>query len=215
MGSQAQCAPTRHRPGDVGRAAIIAAATRTKARKEARWTTRNQKARAVSAQYPDNGICWTSIRLSSTTTTTAECPRRLCMGWNWTALLNKGEWNLKNSKRIRGFPGGSAVKNPYANTGASGSIPGSRRSPGEGNGNPLQYSCLGNPMERGAWLPTIHGVAKSQTQLNDWTTTTKTIREGDRKKPVLLSTVWREEEGKPLCFPPQAGQQYKSLEECV
>ena len=80
MGSQAQCAPTRHRPGDVGRAAIIAAATRTKARKEARWTTRNQKARAVSAQYPDNGICWTSIRLSSTTTTTAECPRRLCMG---------------------------------------------------------------------------------------------------------------------------------------
>ena len=64
-----------------------------------RWTTRNQKARAVSAQYPDNGICWTSVRLSSTTTTTAGCPRRLCMGWNWIALPNKGEWNFKNSKR--------------------------------------------------------------------------------------------------------------------
>ena len=47
------------------------------------------------------------------------------------------------------------------------SIPRSGRSPGEGNGNPLQFSCLGNPADRGAWQATIHGVAKSQTRLND------------------------------------------------
>ena len=56
-----------------------------------------------------------------------------------------------------GLPGGSVVKNPPANagdTGDSGLIPGSGRSPGEGNGNTLQYSCLGNPMDRGAWKAT-------------------------------------------------------------
>ena len=52
------------------------------------------------------------------------------------------------------------VKNLLANAGDMGSIPGSRRSPGEGNGNPLQYSCLGNPMDRGAWWATVHGVTK-------------------------------------------------------
>ena len=52
------------------------------------------------------------------------------------------------------------VKNPPANAGDMGSIPGLGRSPGEGNGNPLQYSCLGNPMDRGAWWTTVHGVAE-------------------------------------------------------
>ena len=52
------------------------------------------------------------------------------------------------------------VKNPPANAGDLGSIPGSGRSPGEGNGNPLHYSCLGNPMDRGAWQATVHGVTK-------------------------------------------------------
>ena len=51
-------------------------------------------------------------------------------------------------------------KNPPANAEDKGSIPGSRRSPGEGNGNPLQYSCLGNPIDRGAWQATVHGVTK-------------------------------------------------------
>ena len=59
-----------------------------------------------------------------------------------------------------GFPGGSVVKNPPANAGDVGLIPGSGRSPGEGNGNPLQYSCLGNPMDREAWWATVHGVTK-------------------------------------------------------
>ena len=52
------------------------------------------------------------------------------------------------------------IKNPPANAGDPGSIPGSGRSPGEGNGNPLRYSCLENPMDRGAWWAIVHGVAK-------------------------------------------------------
>jgi len=65
------------------------------------------------------------------------------------------------------FPSGSAVKNLPANAGDAGSILGSGRSPREENGNPLQYSCLGNPMDRGAWKATDHGVTKSQTQLGN------------------------------------------------
>ena len=63
-----------------------------------------------------------------------------------------------------GFPGGSVVKNPPASSGDTGntcSIPGSGRSPGEGHGNPLQYSCLENSVDRWAWLVTVHGVTKS------------------------------------------------------
>ena len=59
-----------------------------------------------------------------------------------------------------GFPAGSEVKNLPVNTGVTGSIPGSRRLPGEGNGNPIQYACLGDPMDRGAFQATVHGVAK-------------------------------------------------------
>ena len=66
-----------------------------------------------------------------------------------------------------GFPGGSVVKNLPTNVGDVGLIPGSGRSPGERNVNPLQYPCLGNPMNKGAWWATIHGVAKSQTGLRD------------------------------------------------
>ena len=62
-----------------------------------------------------------------------------------------------------GFPGGSAVKNPPASAGEAGSIPGLGRSPGGGIGNPLQYSCLGNPLDRGAWQAMVHGIVKSQT----------------------------------------------------
>ena len=64
---------------------------------------------------------------------------------------------------IFGFPGDSAVKNLPANAGDVGLIPGLGRSPGEGNGNPLQYSCLGNLMDRGSWQAIVHGVAKSWT----------------------------------------------------
>ena len=62
-----------------------------------------------------------------------------------------------------GFPGGSEVKAPACNAGHLGLIPGLGRSPGKVNDNTLQYSCLGNPMDRGSWWATVHGVAKSWT----------------------------------------------------
>ena len=71
------------------------------------------------------------------------------------------------------FPGGSEVKASASNVGDLGSIPGWGRSPGEGNGNPLQYSCLENPMDREAWQATVHGVAKSWTRLSNFTSLTK------------------------------------------
>ena len=67
-----------------------------------------------------------------------------------------------------GFPAGSVVKNLPANAGDVGSIPGSGRSSGGGNGNLLQYSCLGNSMGRGAWQAAVHGVTKGGTGLSDW-----------------------------------------------
>ena len=72
---------------------------------------------------------------------------------------------------VQGFPGGSEVKASACNAGYLGSIPGSGRSPGEGNGNPLQYSSLENPMDGGACWATVHGVKKSRTQLSDFTFT--------------------------------------------
>ena len=69
------------------------------------------------------------------------------------------------------FSGGSDGKASACNVGDPGSTPGSGRPPGEGNGNPLQSSCLGNPMDAGAWWPTVHGVAKSWTRLSDFTFT--------------------------------------------
>ena len=74
-----------------------------------------------------------------------------------------------NSRKIiiLGFPGGSDGKESTSNVGDMGSIPGSERSSGEGNGNLLQYSWLENPMDRGAWWATVHAVPKSQTLLSD------------------------------------------------
>ena len=68
-----------------------------------------------------------------------------------------------------GFPGGSEVKASACSAGDLGSIPASGRFPWEGNGNPLQYSCLENPMDGGAWWATVHRVSKSRTPLSDFT----------------------------------------------
>ena len=68
-----------------------------------------------------------------------------------------------------GFPGGSEVKVSACNAGDLVSIPGLGISPGEGNGNALQYSCLENPMDGGAWWSTVHGVVESQTRLSNFT----------------------------------------------
>ena len=66
------------------------------------------------------------------------------------------------------FPGGSDCEESTCNAGDANLIPGWGRSPGEGNGNPLQYSCLENSIDRGAWWATVHGVTKRWTQLNDF-----------------------------------------------
>ena len=89
-------------------------------------------------------------------------------GLDWFLLYNKNlaglcPWVLE----VRGFPGGSVVKNPPTNErdlGDMGSVPGLGRYPGEGNGDPLQYPCLGSPMERGAWWATIHGLQSDMTE---------------------------------------------------
>ena len=91
------------------------------------------------------------VRTTLTNGKDASCkvPGFLMLSWSKTAIL-----------ATKGFHGGSMVKNPPAKAGDVGSIPRSRRSPGEGNGNPLQYSHLGKPMDRGAWWATVHGVTK-------------------------------------------------------
>ena len=103
------------------------------------------------------------------------------------------------------FPGGSVVKNPVPHVGDpgdAGSIPGSGRSPGEGNGNPLQYSCLGNPKGRGAWRAIVHRVAK------EWDTTellrrkTRGPRQGrGREDPRTQDNFGTISESKPHCTP--------------
>ena len=70
---------------------------------------------------------------------------------------------------LRGFPGGSGDKASACNTGNPASIPRSGRSTGEGNGNPLRYSCLENSSDGGAWWATVHAITKSRTRLNDFT----------------------------------------------
>ena len=80
--------------------------------------------------------------------------------------LGAGELHLPTTED---FPGGSEVKASACNVGDVGSIPGLGRSPGEGNGNALQYSCLENPKDGGAWWATVHGVSKSQIRLSDFT----------------------------------------------
>ena len=74
---------------------------------------------------------------------------------------------LRESKLFGGFLDGSDGKDSACIAGDPGLIPGWGESPGEGNGNPLQYPCLGNPLDRGAWQATVPGVSKSWTQLGD------------------------------------------------
>ena len=100
----------------------------------------------------------------------------------WQANLPaKFDWRAKSSSwlcfffciywSIGGFPGGASGKEPACRCTRHkqhGFDPGLGRSPGEGNGNPLQYSCLGNPMDRGAWWASVHGVSKDGHDWSDW-----------------------------------------------
>ena len=89
-------------------------------------------------------------------------------GWERKMVqsLGKAGWRFLKwlSIELASFPGGSAGKESACNVGDLGSIPGSGRSPGEGNGSPFQYPCLEDSMDRGAWRATVHGVEKSRTR---------------------------------------------------
>ena len=85
-----------------------------------------------------------------------------CLDGGWRAV-GREQTGAGSTCRNRGHIVNSVVNNPPANAGDVGSTPGLRRSPAEGNGNLLQYSCLENPMDRGAWWAIVHGVAKSWT----------------------------------------------------
>ena len=93
----------------------------------------------------------------------------ICTVEFYVASMKEATIKRRGHSYTRGFPAGSEVKASACNAGDLGSIPGSGRSPGEENGNPLQYSCLENPMDGGAWWATVHRVAKSWTRLNDFT----------------------------------------------
>ena len=100
-----------------------------------------------------------------------ECNNGVCQclcHWMWGKIsiillpLEPVFSDLQISLHIWGFPDVSVVKNPPANAGDSGTIPGSGRFPGGGHGNPLQHSCLENPIDRGAWWAIVHGVAQGR-----------------------------------------------------
>ena len=97
--------------------------------------------------------------------------QKRCQTYSWSHINHMFLCIKKKKKNpvlyVWGFPDGSEGK--ACNVGDLGSIPVSGRSPGEGNGNPLQFSCLENPMDREAWQSTVHGVTKSQTRLSDFT----------------------------------------------
>ena len=99
--------------------------------------------------------------------------------------------NLLNAQSMSGFPGGANSKEPVCNAGNirdAGSIPGLGRHPGGGNGNLLQYSCLENPMDRGAWWAMVHGVTKSWTWLK-WLSTMSKEQYAENSVPGALSTL--------------------------
>ena len=107
--------------------------------------------------------------------TPLSCLHPTSESWVHNLSLPQDEW-LKQQK-FHGFKFCNQGMGPWWLHGkesmcqSTGSVPGSGISPGEGNGNPFQYSCLGNPMDRGAWWVTVHGVAKSRTRLHDFTFT--------------------------------------------
>ena len=93
--------------------------------------------------------------------------RQILNHWTTREVLSYMSW-FPSTYQALGISGGSDNKESACNAEDPGSIPGSGRSPGEGNDSPLQYSCLENPMDRGAWRASVHGVPKSRTLLSDY-----------------------------------------------
>ena len=98
---------------------------------------------------------------------------------------------LQGNPRELGFPCTSVSKEPACNAGDRGSIPGLERSPGEEDGNPLQYACLENPMDRGAWQATVHGVVRVW---HDWATQPppppRNYRHGSRESDTVIAIAF-------------------------
>ena len=121
-------------------------------------------------RFPREGNSYSSVLVWRTPQT--EEPGKLqSLGWQmvkYNSVTNKTtSWNILNKFFISILCSSSDGEASACNTGDLGLIPESGRSLGEGNGNPLQYSCLENPMDRGAWQAAVHGVTKSQTQPSD------------------------------------------------
>ena len=123
-------------------------------------------------------------------------PHSSTLAWKIPLAEEPGRLQSMGSRRVghdcyKGFPSGSDGKESAYNVGDPGSIPGLERPPGEGNGNPLQYSCLENPIGRGAWSAAVHGVAKSQTRLSDFTFTVH-LQELEKEMATHSSVLaWR------------------------
>ena len=97
------------------------------------------------------------------------CYYFMSLGTPSLSAKSKQKLNVVSSMQsLMGFPGSWDSKEFACSAGDAGWIPGSGRSPGEGNGYPLQYSCLENPMDEGAWRAIVHGVAKSQKDTTEW-----------------------------------------------
>ena len=101
------------------------------------------------------------------------------------------------------------------NTGDEGSIPGSGRFPGRGHGNPLQYSCLENPMDRGNWWATVHRVTKSRTQLSNWARTHVGSRGRHRSQETSATGTWvsqtRPEDNQAQCPRPRCWLNFRAV----
>ena len=121
----------------------------------------------------------------------------ICSGKKLGTLILLDKMRISDFRSL-GFPHRSVSKESACNAGDAGSIPGLGRSPGEGNGNPLQYSCLENPIDRGAWRATVHGVAKSRT----WLTTELLLR-----SLCFLRGLPGSASGKETCLPEQETQE--------
>ena len=134
---------------------------------------RSQASMKTGAGYrtsPKGISAWVAGLLTNSLAEIQEGWRKKSLVWYFTGFRpipgDLGRYVLILYKKLFGFHGGSDDKESACNTGDPGLIPGSRRSPEEGNGNPLQYSCLENSMDRGAWQVAVNGVAKSWTRLS-------------------------------------------------
>ena len=119
---------------------------------------------------------------------------RVIYEWGLSSLIFEGQDRLFANViwHILGFPGGSVVKVSVFNAVDLGSVPGSGRSPGGGNGNPLQSSCLKNPMNGGAWWAIVCGIAKNQTWLSEFS---QPASQGSHNPSGLFSLIFNNKQG--------------------